>query len=65
MSNKSIGYVQKTILDAIGLRPMSKNQIIEDTGIANATVTNALKALSARGHIYKDGAHYKIITKHE
>jgi hypothetical protein len=61
--NKSLGSAQKTIVDAVSLRPMSKNQILDDTGLGNATVTNALKSLSERGFIVKDGAHYKAIKK--
>ena len=58
---RSHGTVQKALMDAISLRPMSKNQILEYTGIGNAPVTNALKSLTERGFITKDGAHYKIL----
>ena len=58
---RSYGSVQRVIMDVISLRPMSKNQILEDTGLNNASVTNAIKALIERGYLTKDGAHYKIL----
>lgn len=61
-TDKWLGTSQREILDKITVKPCSKNEILDLTGLSNSVVTNALNSMIKRGIITKSGVHY-VITR--
>ena len=59
-TEKWLGKNQREVLGKIMIKPCSKHELIDITGLSNSVVSNALRLMEERGIIEKNGAHYVI-----
>lgn len=60
IDRKWVGKNQKKILNALTRKPMTRLEIVENTGVANASVINALYAMEHKGLVIRDGKKFSI-----